>query len=558
LIKNSTTSKRSTESGTATKNNRWFRLGARAPQLPEFEELLNIYWGGPERRITSLTLRIIAINAAPLIMLMLGILYLSQYQNTLIEAKLKTFNREVVLISSALTENDNGNEAKRLIWRLSKTMSQRIYLFDEKGTMTADSNYVQDFGPLPYIEQEQTKPALYTIEILKDMARFILKLFPERKALPVYKNVDSKNAEDYPDAATAMKGTVSMSAWRTDDDKILLFAAAPLVRDNKITGTVMLMQEHGRDIAQEIGYVWTNIVVVFIATLVTTIVLSIYLAGAIANPLRKLAQAAESMRSGRSNSEIPDLSARKDEIGELSIVLREMTQALWERMDSIERFAADVAHELKNPLTSLRSAVETLGVVKKDKDREKLLEIIQHDVERMDRLISDISNASRLDAELSRETLEPVDLKAELESLVESYQNPLVNAKTNARIITRYQGDKFQTWGLKGRIIQVLDNLISNALSFSPENGWITITLTKERKNVILTVEDQGPGIPENRLETIFDRFYTERPEHESYGRHSGLGLSICRQIVTALGGQIFAENTPDSGARFTIILNAA
>jgi two-component system sensor histidine kinase ChvG len=283
------------------------------------------------------------------------------------------------------------------------------------------------------------------------------------------------------------------------------------------------------------------------------------------------------LRKGR-EAEIPDFSYRRDEIGELSIVLREMTQALWDRMDSIERFAADVAHELKNPLTSLKSAVETVSIVKKDKDRSKLMEVISHDIERMDRLISDISNASRLDAELSRESLEKIDLRKVLNNLIDLHKSPLDRkageTKKTSRTVKAASADVNLTlndmseeenfvWGLETRLAQVFENLISNAISFSPAGGTVHVTIVPVRKRVVVTIEDEGPGIPENRLETIFDRFYTERPEHEDYGRHSGLGLSICKQIVTALGGQIFAENTKDerekvTGARFTVILGRA
>jgi two-component system sensor histidine kinase ChvG len=250
-----------------------------------------------------------------------------------------------------------------------------------------------------------------------------------------------------------------------------------------------------------------------------------------------------------------------------------MTHALWERMDTIERFAADVAHELKNPLTSLRSAVETAVIVKKKGDREKLLGIIKHDVERLDRLISDISNASRLDAELSRQELERVDLNALLHSLLNAYRDPLTRKEVsdNGNIIV-FNGVKLRldlafgevlVWGLDGRLQQVFQNLISNALSFSPANGAIRISVSPDSRFVKVMVEDEGPGIPPGKLETVFERFYSERPQHESYGRHSGLGLSICRQIVTALGGEIYAENITGlggqiKGARFTVLLRIA
>ena len=529
--------------------------------MPEIDDLLDLYWGGPERRITGLTLRIIGVNFAALLMLLLGVVYLGQYQSALIETKLQTLRVELQLSAVALSES---TETPRMVSRLAQAMNQRIYVFDQHGNLMADSARLPTYESAPSLEDGE-KNSFYTIKILKKMAHLLVKIFPARQTLPAYIEKDSMKAADYSDAATAINGSTSVTAWRAKDDGILLTAAAPLMKNNRSSGAVMLLAQ-GRDIREEISNVWLNILAVFLATLFVTIFLAIYLSNAIANPLRKLTKAAEAVRRGKSkDSEIPDLSYRKDEIGELSLVLREMTQALWERMDSIERFAADVAHELKNPLTSLRSAVETAAVVKKEKDREKLLAIIQHDVERMDRLISDISTASRLDAELSREALEPVNVKKIARDLLDIYQNPQNPIAHNVQLRAKENIDYAYAWGREGRLFQALENLVANAISFSPHAGLVTIEIapSPSRKNISITVEDEGPGIPDNKLETIFERFYTERPEHEAFGGHSGLGLSICRQIVTAMGGRIFAENVRDSrgeilGARFTIILNAA
>ena len=533
---------------------------------------MDLYWGGPERRISRLTVRIIGINAMALVMLLIGIVYLGQYQNTLIESSLRTFKTEVELVSASLSEvlgspemagPPNLEVAKRMVWRFSRMMDQRVYLFDREGALIADSDHLEGYEDFERFEDDRTE-TLYAIQILKKMAKFVVDLLPVRRTLPSYPDYEATKATDYEGSTIALtESAVSISAWQKDDD-IILMAGAPLFKNGQVTGAVMLTRV-GTDIAQDMSEVWLNIIFAFMITLIITTLLSIYISNIIANPLRKLADAAEAVRRGKSkDAEIPDFSSRKDEIGELSIVMREMTQALWDRMDSIEHFAADVAHELKNPLTSLRSAVETVSVVKKDADREKLLHIIKDDVERMDRLISDISSASRLDSELSREALEPVDLRATLSALIETYKNPLARSnKTNSqdRIVLDYPGDKdIFVWGLEGRILQVLENLVSNALSFSPPHGKVTIHVAQARKTVTITIEDQGSGIPENKLETIFERFYTERPEHEAYGKHSGLGLSISRQIVTALGGKIFAENIHDNGhvtgARFTVILN--
>ncbi len=533
------------------------------PEVPDFDGFFDLYWSGPERRISGLTLRIIGVNAAALLMLAVGVIYLGQYQKSLIEARLETFRTEVTLVASALSDRMDGTPGSardRVVKRLSQAMNESIYVFDETGRMVANSDKITAQAEMTGIfEMEPRKKTYHSVLILKKMADFVLQFVPDRQVLPPYPAPDSQNAADYPDASDAMKGLISMSAWEDKGNPIFLTTAAPVYTNGKITGAVMLTRQ-GNDIEEDINAVWVNILKIFSSTLVITILLSIYLSGTIAAPLRRLAQAAEDLRRGKPRGvEIPDFSERNDEIGELSIVMREMTQALWDRMDMTERFAADVAHELKNPLTSLKSAMETLHVVKADKDRKKLLEIIAHDIERMDRLISDISNASRLDAELSRAILQRIDIRAVLRNLIE-----FSGRGRDAKIILNDTSEEESfAWGLEGRLEQVFENLISNALSFSPQGGKIHLTIVPGRKRIIVTVEDEGPGIPENRLETIFERFYTERPQHEGYGEHSGLGLSICKQIVSALGGQIFAENIRDAqqnikGARFTVILGRA
>lgn len=559
---------------------------------------MDMYWGGPERRITGLTVRIIGVNALALIILLIGVVYLGQYQKSLIEAKLATFEAEVKLVAAAISESSMEAQrdadglfpnldskkydisaplARRMVRRLSQTMNQDIKLFNNNGLLIADSRNL--IGPEGTIYMEGINPpdkTLYSIQVLKSMVGFVLKLLPDRKVLQTYPDIRSEEAIDYPDVPEAMRGMVSISAWNNEHEAIFLSAAAPLYRDREIIGSVLLTRE-ARDIERDMGEVWLNILRAFGLTLVITILLSIYLSGTIARPLRKLAKAAEAVRTGKSNmTEIPDLSRRHDEIGELSLVLRDMTQALWDRMDSIERFAADVAHELKNPLTSLRSAIETLPIVREQKDRDKLTGILKHDVERLDRLIGDISSASRLDTELSREAMTRISLRSVLHHLIDAHKGPLErnnrgaeqwsnSAKTRGgeiRLDCTVQEDLF-VWSLEGRLTQVFENLISNALSFSPEGGIVSIHVEAARHHAVITVSDQGPGIPENKMETIFERFYSERPQHEDYGTHSGLGLSICRQIVSALGGQIFAENIKNSsgavtGARFTVILGLA
>lgn len=569
---------------------RWFRLAPARPDLPEFDHLLDLYWGGPERRITGITLRIIGVNAIALLILMFGILYLGQTQNNLINARLETFESELKLVSAALTQSavqkaneDNTprivlSEARTMVMRLSKTSRQRIQIFDRDGTLLIDSRTLPETDDRLWGKQDYGKRDFHSVEVLKNTAKFIIELLPEKRTLPPYPEIDTQNFLTYPDVSDALAGQISLSVWENENDRIFLSAAAPLLTESGTTGAVLLTRA-GTEIEDDIGRVWIDVLKIFGITLILTTLLSIYLSGVIARPLKKLAKATESVRKGQAKADdIPDMSHRHDEIGELSVALRQMTQALWDRMDSIEQFAADVSHELKNPLTSLRSAVETAAVVRKASDRKKLMDIIKHDVERLDRLITDIANASRIDSEMSREAFEKINVQELLSNVLDIYTaDPLKRSEANeTQRLTREIKTKDATiqftamtdtsvevWGLEGRLAQVFQNLLSNALSFTPKNGAINVMIVPLKNKVSITIEDEGPGIPKAKIETIFERFYSERPESEDYGQHSGLGLSICRQIIEAHGGQIFAENVKDEkgktgGARFTVILTKA
>lgn len=574
------TGKKNSESGG---ENRWFRLPIATSGQTQIDSLLDLYWGGPERRITGITIRIIAVNALALLVLMLGILYLGQYQSGIIKTRLGTFQTDLGLISAAFSEGatvDGGDSlslktVRDMTKKFGEISNQRIRVFSANGSIIADSVALSGRTG----NSVHTKTRFESTQILREFMRLLLSFLPERHILPVHPSPESRLAAEHPDAADALTGHLSLSAWRGNGSKVLLSAAAPIGNPDFPVGAVLLTRE-SHDIEEELAQVWLDILKIFGITLILTVTMSIYLSGVIARPLKRLARATEAVRRGQASAQdIPDLSNRHDEIGELSLALRQMTQALWERMDSIERFAADVSHELKNPLTSLRSALETLEIVKTETDRRKLLDIIRHDLRRLDRLITDIAGASRLEAELSREKPGNIDLEILISRLMSAFANPLerkngLETEERHRVATGMKSiilkktaedsETLSTWGLEGRLAQVFQNLLSNALSFSPEGGTVTITMRPAGSRAIaITVEDEGPGIPETRLETIFERFYSERPEHEAYGHHSGLGLSICRQIVTAHGGRIFAENIRNQrgevkGARFTVILNKA
>jgi len=363
---------------------------------------------------------------------------------------------------------------------------------------------------------------------------------------------------------------------RMADGRLIVSAAAPAQRFKKVIGAVMLSRPADR-VSEAVRSVRFDILQIFALAVAITSVATLYLAGAIARPLHVLAQAADRVR-GRTvlDQPIPDLSKRRDEIGDLSTALRDMTDAIRQRMAATERFAADVAHEIKNPLTSLKSAVETVARVDDDERRNRLLAVIQHDVQRLDRLISDISDASRLDSELAREHAEPVDLAHMIRIFIDIETASLDDGDETAPRLrleltpgVAADGVGAFTEGVEVRLGQVFRNLLANARSFSPPGGRIDVSIARQDGLtpdddvlLVVTVSDEGPGLPPGKEEAIFDRFYSERPASEAFGSHSGLGLSISRQIVSAHGGTIRAENRLGPGgdvigARFVVMLPA-
>jgi len=366
--------------------------------------------------------------------------------------------------------------------------------------------------------------------------------------------------------ASALNGLSASVVRVGEDGGLIVSVAVPVQRYRAILGSLQLSTESG-DIDAIVQAERMGILRVFLVASVITVLLSILLASTIAGPVRRLAAAAEKVRRGVKyrRAEIPDLGNRKDEIGHLARVLSDMTNALFKRMEAIEAFAADVAHELKNPLTSLRSAVETLPIARTDEQRARLLGVIKHDVRRLDRLITDISDASRLDAELARGATDPVDVGRLLETVVAIAQETRVTHKGRIQLALehrRWGKNAFFVLGHDSRLGQVFNNLVDNALSFSPADGSIRVHARRTSAGIVVTVDDDGPGIRAESMETIFERFYTDRPEADEFGQNSGLGLAITRQIVEAHRGTIAAENRIAAdgrieGARFTVVLPA-
>jgi len=376
-----------------------------------------------------------------------------------------------------------------------------------------------------------------------------------------------------PEVDAALEGAQRTVVRVNRRGETIISVGVPIQRFRAVRGALVLSTQGG-DIDTIIASERWAILRVFAVSAIVMVVLSLLLAGTIAEPMRRLAEAAERVRRGtKSRQEIPDYTERADEIGHLSGALRDMTKALYNRIEAIESFAADVAHELKNPLTSLRSAVETLPRIKIEASRARLMEVIQHDVRRLDRLISDISDASRLDAELARTDMMPVDLAKLLGAVVSganSVERPdhvqvLLDIEPPLPVNVPLQGSDYLVSGFDSRLGQVIHNLIDNARSFSPKGGEVRVALRHLGDRIELVVDDDGPGIPSDAFERIFERFYTDRPE-QGFGQNSGLGLSISRQIIEAHHGRIFAQNRlgnahantgerPVMGARFIVHL---
>jgi two-component system sensor histidine kinase ChvG len=387
--------------------------------------------------------------------------------------------------------------------------------------------------------------------------------------LPIYEERGSQNGKGYPEVVTALTGSTSSIVRMNSRGEVIVSVATPVQRFRAVRG-VLLLSTQGADIEDSVAAERLAILKVFLIAALIMTVLSMFLARTIAGPVRRLADSAERVRRRvRSRVEIPDFTHRRDEIGDLSGALREMTNVLYSRIEAIESFAADVAHELKNPLTSLRSAVETIPLAKTQESKERLFAVIQHDVSRLDRLISDISDASRLDAELQRQGSAPVDLQTLLTTVVTVANE--VRQDDGVHVSLSFEGggpEAFVVSGHDSRIGQVIDNLIANARSFSAPGGKVRVIARRSRDKVEVIVDDDGPGIRPDAMQKIFDRFYTDRP-HQGFGNNSGLGLSISKQIIEAHGGKVWAENrrgvpTHDGaeplllGARFVVQLPAA
>ncbi len=547
----------------------------------------------PRRRwLSPLLRRILLLNALPPALLAAALLYLDQYQNGLLAAEVESLRTQARIYAGAIAETAARPRDDRIILvpEAARPLLRRLVepspntqakLFDNTGLLIADSRVREGPGgaivtePLP---PPQPPGALAgTVGGLYDR---LIGLLPRQGpgGVTVDVNPDAPSFDWQPEfggTATgqtnsdrreelrlALEGGVRPYIRRTAEGRLLISVAEPARRGVASVGIVLLTRE-SREVDARLLEIRVSVLVLFGVALLLTVLLSLYLARTLATPILQLAQSAAAMREGegRGGSVPPALLARNDEIGVLARDLQAAARALWARIDANERFAVDVAHELRNPLTSVRSAIETLRRIEDPVKQRRLLAIIADDAVRMDRLINDIADSSRVDAELSRTIAQPVDVAPILGALGELHAATRDEADPVVEIEAPTEG--LIVRGVEGRIVQVFRNLLGNAISFSPEGGHVTLRARPTGQMVEFVVEDEGPGIPDGKLESIFDRFYSERPRGERFGQHSGLGLSISRQIVEGLRGRISAENRRDAegriiGARFIIRLPAA
>jgi len=545
---------------------------------------------------SSLTRRIIFLNVTGLLALVIGIFWLSHFRAGLIDARRESLlvQGEIIaraVANSATVETEfnpidperllnlqagesygpyddslsglefpiNPERVAPLLGRLVSPTNTRARLYDRDGALMLDSRNFYDvlrFDLPPPTQKPGFLERIYAT----------IRTWLSRGTLPPYRELGQQNGKSYEEVGNALLGFKSSMVRINERGEVIVSVAVPVQRFRAVRGALMLSTQ-GADIDNTLGAERLAIFKLFLIASGVMVVLSFLLAGTIAGPVRRLAESAQLVRRRlRSRVEIPDLSHRRDEIGHLSGSLRDMTDALYTRIEAIESFAADVAHELKNPLTSLRSAVETLPLARTDESRARLLSVIQHDVKRLDRLISDISAASRLDAEMQRHEVEPVDMAKLLATIVgvaSERHDDGVAVKLNCQPA---RPGAYIVMGQDTRLGQVMDNLIDNARSFSPPGGSVRVTCRRVKNEVEIIVDDDGPGIPSEAMQRIFERFYTHRPD-QAFGQNSGLGLSISKDIIAAHGGRIWAENRQSLavpglapkvlGARFIVRLPA-
>ncbi len=512
----------------------------------------------PERlfwtRRASLTARILAVNVIALVLLAGSLFYLDSYRNRLIAERFGLARAEVQITGEALSHLSR-TKRKALIMSIGAEQKLRLRLFNAKGALTADSFAL--LGPAFTFADPAKQPWYMHAARGLDRGMDVIVGAPP---IPDYKEPKVPGADAWPEVTEARETDATVIRQRRAPDRTPVITAATPVGEK---GDVLLTMRNAPDITQNIRDARQTLAIIVGTALMVSILLSLFLARTIIQPLRLLVRAAIRVRLGRDRAVVvPRLPERRDEIGLLARAISDMSVALRQRIDAVESFAADVAHEIKNPLASLRSALESMTRVDDPALRRQLLDIASHDVQRIDRLVTEIADASRIDAELSRTIFEPVDMVQLVLALVAARDSRGENG-TNPILVTHSGGASCIAAGDPARLERVLENLLDNAVSFSPADAPIEVEIIggtyANGNRVAVAISDHGPGIAADAREKVFERFHSLRPVGEDFGSHSGLGLAIARTVVEAHYGTLTAENRADGqrGARLAIDLPA-
>ena len=513
---------------------------------PESRPLDRLGWSA---RI-SLTSRILVVNILPLALLGGGIFYLDSYRTQLLNERYKLARIEAQITAEALAGASRQRQEALLV-QIGKEQRMRLRMFDAEGRLWADSFALDE----PSFQLDVPGDETFGENFARALDRGVDTIVGA-DPIPDYFEPEESSADAWPELRRAREQGISQIQLRdAPDGTPVINAAAPV----GLNGATLLTTRNAVDITMAVREARTTLVTAVFVALIASILLSLFLARTIIAPLRLLSSAAQKVRQGRDRDvEVPRLPERRDEIGVLARTVSDMTGALRHRIDAVENFAADVAHEIKNPLASLRSAIESLPRVEDPQLRGKLIEIATHDVRRIDRLVTEISDASRIDAEMSRAKRERIDLTALVKAIVGSREDRAENADVRIELLAGRQPAVVS--GVAPRLERVIENLLDNAVSFSPPDAAIEVAILQRGSNVVLTVCDSGPGIPEDAREKVFERFHSVRPDAEDFGNHSGLGLAIGRAIAEAHDGSLTAEARPDGkpGACLRLELPAA
>ncbi len=497
----------------------------------------------------TLTPRILVVNLLTIGVLALGILFLDAFRNRLADERIRQIEEQTATIAAALEQMPQAQQ-REAVRSMGETTNSRIRVYGSSGALAVDSWQLA----VPSYRLRDPHEQRWTKDVARALDRGFNALVGARPIEDFAEPVPDR-AGGWPEAVRARAEGEVVSNTRNAPDLTPVWSAAAAAGD-----TTVLLTANDRNFTRIVRQQRGSLAAAMLLAVLASILFSLYLARTIVRPLRRLAIAAHRVRLGRAREvNVPRLPSRRDEIGFLARAVADMSQSLRQRMDKIEAFAADVAHELKNPLASLRSALDGVDRVEDPKLRVKLLEVARADVLRLDRLIGDISEAARTDALLARASFEPVDLGPLIEQIVAGWETR--REKGNARIaFARPRRASAVVLGDPGRLFRAIDNLVDNAISFSPPGGLVEIAAARVGDQVRIRIDDEGPGVPEEARETIFNRFHSARPESDQFGRHSGLGLAIAKAIVEGHDGEIDVQDRDDapSGARFTIKLPVA